>query len=87
MESVYSQAKVLLPGESTPVPLDPGALQNVQLTNSNYIIIRLPYLQTGASPAGGQGGHCPPRFISCSPTVFFWEKKVAVFGRKNRLNL
>ena len=21
------------------------------------------------------------------PTVFFWEEKVAVFGRKNRLNL
>ena len=34
---------------------------------------------------GGRGGHCasdfpfPPRFISCPPTVFFWEEKVAVF--------
>ena len=48
--------------------------------------------QPGASPTGGRGGNVPrfsflpPRFISCAPTVFFGEEKVADFGRKKRLN-
>ena len=43
--------------------------------------------------SGGAGGHCPPDFCFSPPiyflppTVFFCEEKVAVFGRKNRLNL
>ena len=44
--------------------------------------------------SGGQGGQCPPIFVFDSPppiyflpsTVFFGEEKVAVFGRKKRLN-
>ena len=47
----------------------------------------------GRGVASGGGNAAPscvfaPRFISCpSPTVFFGEEKVAVFGRKKRLNL
>ena len=41
-------------------------------------------LGTGASPAGGHRGHCPPnfifapppsQFISCPPTVFFLKSE------------
>ena len=39
-------------------------------------------LGTRRVASGGQGGIAPPIYF-LPPTVFFWEKKVAVFGRKN----
>ena len=46
-------------------------------------------LNAGASPAGGQRGHCPPIFVFAPPiyflppTVFFWEEKFVISARKS----
>ena len=64
------------------------------LLQSYYRYISTKYKCDQARRQRGAGGALPSRFSFLPPsiylllpTVFFWEEKVAVFGRKNRLNL
>ena len=39
--------------------------------------------EAGASPAGDQGGLCPPDFFLALPRYFFGRKKLVFLGEKN----
>ena len=45
--------------------------------------IRISQWESGASPAGWQGGQCPPIFFLPPPRYFFGRKKLVFLGEKN----